>query len=50
MLGARHRLVTMRAELDAQIRGMVKTFGLILGTGNSDVLIRRAEDLAEGIR
>jgi transposase len=48
MLGARHQLVTMRAELDAQIRGMLKTFGLILGTGNSDVLIRRAEELAEG--
>ncbi len=48
MLGARHQLVTMRTELDAQIRGMLKTFGLILGTGNSDVLIRRAEELAEG--
>ena len=36
MLGARHQLVTMRSELDAQIRGMLKTFGLILGTGNKD--------------
>ena len=48
MLGARHQLVTMRSELDAQIRGMLKTFGLILGTGNKDTLIRRAEELAAG--
>ena len=48
LLGARHQLVTMRSELDAQIRGMLKTFGLILGTGNKDALIRRAEELAEG--
>ena len=48
MLGARHHLVTMRTELDAQIRGVLKTFGLILGVGNSNVLIRRAEELAEG--
>jgi transposase len=48
MLGARHQLVTMRSELDAQIRGMLKTFGLILGTGNADTLIKRAEELATG--
>ena len=39
---------TMRSELDAQIRGILKTFGLILGTGNKDTLIRRAEELAAG--
>jgi len=48
MLGVRHQLVTMRAELDGQIRGVLKTFGLILGAGNSDALIRRAEELADG--
>jgi transposase len=48
MLGARHQLVTMRSELDAQIRGMLKTFGLILGSGNKDALIRQAEELAAG--
>jgi transposase len=48
MLGVRHRLVMMRTELDAQIRGLLKTCGLILGAGNKDVLIRRAEALAEG--
>jgi len=48
VLVVRHRLVSMRTELDAQIRGMLKTFGLILGPGHSDALIQRAEDLAEG--
>ena len=48
MLGVRHQLVTMRSELDPQIRGIVKTFGLILGTGNKDTLIQRAEELAAG--
>jgi transposase len=46
MLGARHRLVTIRTELDAQLRGLLKTFGLILGPGNTDALVRRAEALA----
>jgi transposase len=40
--------VNIRAELDAQLRGLLKTFGLILGPGNTDALIRRAEALAEG--
>ena len=48
LLGARHQLVTIRSELDAQIRGMLKTFGLVLGAGNSDTLIQRAEELAKG--
>ena len=48
LLAARHHLVTMRTELDAQIRGLLKTFGLILGPGNTDALIRRAEAMAEG--
>ena len=48
LLAARRRLVAIRTELDAQIRGLLKTFGLILGPGNTDALIRRAEALAEG--
>jgi len=48
VLGARHQLVRMRTDLDAQIRGLLKTFGLVLGTGNKDSLIQRAEELAEG--
>lgn len=48
LLAARHRLVTIRVELDGQIRGSLKTFGLIVGAGNSEAFIRRAEALAEG--
>lgn len=48
MLVVRHRLVRMRTDLDAQIRTTLKTFGLVVGTGNSDVLIRRAQELATG--
>lgn len=40
LLGACHQLITMRSELDAQIRGMLKTVGLVLGTGNKDTLIQ----------
>lgn len=47
MLAARHRLVSIRTELDAQLRGLLKTFGLILGPGNTDALVRRAEALAQ---
>jgi transposase len=48
LLAARHRLVTMRVDLDGQIRGILKTFGLIAGSGNSEAFLRRAEALAEG--
>jgi transposase len=48
LLAARRRLVEIRVDLDGQIRGLLKTFGLILGPGNTDALIRRAEALAEG--
>ena len=48
LLAARHRLVVMRVDLDGQIRGILKTFGLIVGPGNSDAFLRRAEALAEG--
>src|SRR3712207_1472916 len=30
------------------LRGLLKTFGLVLGPGNTGALIRRAEALAEG--
>jgi transposase len=48
LLAARRRLVEIRVDLDGQIRGLLKIFGLILGPGNTDALIRRAEALAEG--
>jgi transposase len=47
LLAARHRLVLIRLELDAQIRGMLKPFGLIVSPGNSDAFIRRAEEFAQ---
>jgi transposase len=49
LLATRHRLVTIRAELDAQLRGLLKTFGLIVGPGNTDVLVRKAEALSQGL-
>jgi transposase len=48
LLAARRRFVKNRMDLDGQVRGLLKTFGLILGPGNTDALIRRAEALAEG--
>jgi hypothetical protein len=48
LLAARRRLVSIRTDLDAQLRGLLKTFGLILGPGNTDALVRRAESLAKG--
>jgi hypothetical protein len=37
---------TTRAELDAQIRSILKTFGLIVGSETAALSIRRAEELA----
>jgi transposase len=49
LLATRHRLVTIRTELDGQLRGLLKTFGLVVGPGNTDGLIRKAEALSEGL-
>jgi transposase len=49
LLATRHHLVTMRTELDAQLRGLLKTFGFVLGPGNTDVLVRKAEALSQGL-
>ncbi|WP_158601098.1 IS110 family transposase, partial [Teichococcus wenyumeiae] len=48
LLAARRRLVNIRTDLDAQLRGLLKTFGLILGLSNTDAVVRRAERLAKG--
>jgi hypothetical protein len=40
------RMDTTRAELDAQIRSILKTFGLIVGSETAALSIRRAEELA----
>ncbi len=49
LLATRHHLVTIRTELDAQLRGLLKTFGLIVGPGNTDVMVRKAEALSQGV-
>ena len=49
LLSTRHHLVTIRTELDAQLRGLLKTFGLIVGPGNTDALVRKAEALSQGL-
>jgi transposase len=38
LLGVRRRLVDMRVEIDGQIRGILKTFGLVVGSGNKGAL------------
>jgi transposase len=48
LLTARHRLVRMRVELDAQLRGLLKVFGLVIGRGNCGNVARRARELADG--
>jgi transposase len=48
LLAARHRLVETRVGLDNQLRGILKTFGLVIGPSNSTNLARRAEALTQG--
>ena len=47
LLGVRRRLVDMRVEIDGQIRGILKTFGLVVGCGNSNAFAQRARILAQ---
>jgi transposase len=47
LLAVRRHLVDMRVEIDGQIRGILKTFGLVVGTGNSNAFARRARTLAQ---
>src|SRR5467141_1279126 len=47
LLGVRRRLVDMRVEIDGQIRGILKTFGLVVGSGNKGALAQRARMLAQ---
>jgi transposase len=46
LLITRHRLVAMRRELDNQIRGLLKPFGLVVGSGNSGSFAKRAQAMA----
>src|SRR5580693_1730600 len=47
LLGVRRRLVDMRVEIDGQIRGILKTFGLVVGSGNKGAFAQRTRMLAQ---
>ena len=47
LLDVRRRLVDMRIEIDGQIRGILKTFGLVVGSGNKGAFAQRARMLAQ---
>lgn len=47
LLGVRRRLVDIRVEIDGQIRGILKTFGLVVGSGNKGAFAQRARMLVQ---
>lgn len=47
LLGVRRQLVDMRVELDGQIRGICKLFGIMVGPGNADAFAKRAEAMTQ---
>src|SRR5947207_8249834 len=47
LLGVRRQLVDMRVEIDGQIRGILKTFGLVVGSGNKGAFAQRARMLVQ---
>jgi transposase len=44
----RHQLVDMRVRIDNQLRGILKTFGLVIGKCSRGQLGQRAQELSEG--
>ena len=48
LLIARHQLVEMHVRIDNQLRGILKTFGLIIGKSGHGQIGQRAHELAEG--
>jgi hypothetical protein len=48
LLIARHQLVEMRVRIDNQLRGILKTFGLVIGICGHGQIGQRAQELAEG--
>src|ERR1700712_903562 len=46
LLIARHQLVEMRVQIDNQLRGILKTFGLVIGKCGHGQIGQRAEQLA----
>ena len=47
LLNARSLLVKMRRDLENQIRGLFKTFGLVIGRANGGVFLKRAYRVCE---
>jgi transposase len=48
LLIARHQLVQMRVQIDNQLRGILKTFGLVIGKCGHGQIGQRALELAKG--
>jgi transposase len=48
LLIARHQLVGMRVQMDNQVRGILKTFGLVIGACGRGQIGQRARALAKG--
>jgi transposase len=48
LLIARHQLVDMRVRIDNQLRGILKTFGLVIGKCSRGQLGQRAQEFSEG--
>jgi transposase len=48
LLIVRHQLVDMRVRIDNQLRGILKTFGLVIGKCSRGQLGQRAQELSEG--
>lgn len=47
-LGVRAKLIDIRRDLASQIRGIMKTFGLIIGTARRQIFERRVLELLDG--
>jgi transposase len=48
LLIARHQLVDMRVRIDNQLRGILKTFGLVIGQCGRGQIGQRAQELSKG--
>ena len=48
LLIARHQLVDMRVRIDNQLRGILKTFGLVIGKCGRGQIGQRAQELSKG--
>jgi transposase len=47
LLGVRRRLVDIRVEIDGPIRGILKTFGVVVGSGDKGAFAQRARMMAQ---